>query len=42
VTLKNNRVPDSLKDKVCTKFGQNPNDHEKEKNMQIFLGDGMN
>jgi len=24
MTLKINRVPDSLKDKVCTKFGQNP------------------
>jgi hypothetical protein len=24
VTLKINRVPDSLKDKVCTKIGQNP------------------
>jgi hypothetical protein len=22
--LKINRVPDSLKDKICTKFGQNP------------------
>ena len=24
MTLKINRVPDSLKDYVCTKFGQNP------------------
>jgi hypothetical protein len=24
MTLKINRVPDSLKDKVCTKLGQNP------------------
>ena len=24
MTLKINRVPDSLKDKICTKFGQNP------------------
>jgi hypothetical protein len=24
VTLKINRVPDSLKDLICTKFGQNP------------------
>ena len=24
MTLKNNRVPDSSKDEVCTKFGQNP------------------
>jgi hypothetical protein len=24
LTLKINRVPDSLKDQVCTKFGQNP------------------
>ena len=24
MTLNINRVPDSLKDKVCTKFGQNP------------------
>ena len=24
ITLKINRVPDSLKDQVCTKFGQNP------------------
>ena len=24
MTLKINRVPDSFKDQVCTKFGQNP------------------
>ena len=24
LTLKNNRVPDSLKDSICIKFGQNP------------------
>ena len=24
MTLKINRVPDSLKDLICTKFGQNP------------------
>jgi hypothetical protein len=24
MTLKINRVPDSLKDYVCTKFGENP------------------
>ena len=24
MTLKINKVPDSLKDKICTKFGQNP------------------